>query len=117
VIDFDLIAWDDADDPDGNVQHIADHGLTVDDVEAALDDPDNRPIVSRSSGFPAIFGRTPDGRESFVVYEVLGDDPRTVIRPKTADEPTPESRSQRCTPGPARPWIACPRRRGPPQRR
>jgi hypothetical protein len=27
MIDFDLIAWDDEDDPRGNVQHIATNGL------------------------------------------------------------------------------------------
>ena len=49
MIAFDLVVRDDEDDPDGNVQHIADHGLTVDDVEAALYDPDNRPIVRHGS--------------------------------------------------------------------
>ena len=28
--------WDAADDPDGNVQHIAEHDLTVDDVAAVF---------------------------------------------------------------------------------
>ena len=30
------ILWDDPDDPDGNVQHIAEHGLEIEDVEEVL---------------------------------------------------------------------------------
>jgi hypothetical protein len=36
MIDFDLIAWDDEDDPRGNVQHIAANGLTIEEVEQVL---------------------------------------------------------------------------------
>jgi len=43
MIDFDLIAWDDEDDPRGNVQHIATNGLTTEEVEQVLHDPANRP--------------------------------------------------------------------------
>ena len=30
------VIWDDEDQPDGNVQHIAEHGLTIEDVEQVL---------------------------------------------------------------------------------
>jgi len=33
------ILWDDPDDPDGNVQHVAEHGLTIEDVEEVLTNP------------------------------------------------------------------------------
>jgi hypothetical protein len=33
---IDQILWDLDDDPDGNVQHVAEHGLTVEEVEEAL---------------------------------------------------------------------------------
>jgi len=33
------IIWDDPDDPKGNVQHIAEHGLTIGDVVFVLEDP------------------------------------------------------------------------------
>jgi hypothetical protein len=52
MIDFDLIAWDDEDDPRGNVQHIAANGLTIEEVEQVLHDPANRSTVSRSSVRP-----------------------------------------------------------------
>lgn len=90
MIDFDMIAWDDEDDPLGNVQHIAANGLTIEEVEQVLYDPTNRPIVSRSSGRPAVFGQTATGTDVLVVYEVLETEPVIVIRPVTAYEPQPE---------------------------
>jgi hypothetical protein len=35
---IDIIHWDLYDDPDGNVQHLAEHGITIDEFE---DVPDN----------------------------------------------------------------------------
>ena len=55
-------------DKDGNVAHIAEHGLTPEDVNAVLMAPDETG-VSRSSGRPIAFGYTPDGRYICVVYE------------------------------------------------
>jgi hypothetical protein len=69
-------------DADGNVAHIAEHGLTPDDVNAVLMAPDETG-VSRSSGRPIAFGYTPDGRYICVVYEEL--DPHTLY-PVTAFE-------------------------------
>jgi hypothetical protein len=46
---FDIL-WDLDDDPEGNVQHIAEHGITVVDVEEVLSDPDASIDVSKSSG-------------------------------------------------------------------
>jgi uncharacterized DUF497 family protein len=86
MIDFDLIAWDEEDDPRGNVQHIAANGLTIEEVEHVLYDHANRPIVSRSSGRPAVFGATVSGKDILVVYEVLETQPVIVIRPITAYE-------------------------------
>ena len=45
------IVWDDENDPLGNVQHIAEHGLTTDEVEAVLNEPDSADS-SGSSGVP-----------------------------------------------------------------
>ncbi|HKI31522.1 MAG TPA: hypothetical protein VKA46_06615 [Gemmataceae bacterium] len=58
------IIWND--EPGGNVEHIEEHGLTVDDVEHVLVNPDNEG-VSRSSGLPCAFGWAPDGRYIIVV--------------------------------------------------
>ena len=54
------IMWDDETDPLGNVQHIAEHGLTTDEVEAVLNDPDSADR-SDSGGRPCVFGFTPAG--------------------------------------------------------
>jgi hypothetical protein len=90
MIDCDLIAWDDEDDPRGNVQHIAANDLTVGEVEQVLHDPANRPTVSHSTGRPAVFGTTATGKDILVIYEVLETELVIVIRPITAYEPMPE---------------------------
>jgi hypothetical protein len=74
------IIWNE--EPGGNVEHIEEHGLTVDDVEHVLANPD-REAVSRSSGLPCAFGTVPDGRYIIVVYEIVDAD---TIYPVTAYE-------------------------------
>jgi uncharacterized DUF497 family protein len=51
----------------GNIEHIAQHGMSQDDVQYVFDNPIGYG-VSRSSGEPAVFGYTPDGRYIIVVY-------------------------------------------------
>ena len=77
---FDII-WD-FEGEDGNDAHIAEHGLTTDDVEHVLTNPDVE-AVSRSSGRPIAFGYAPDGRYVCVVYEQFDD---ITIYPVTAFE-------------------------------
>ena len=52
--------WDDENDPDGNVEHIAEHDLTMEDVEHVLKNPTDQG-ASKATGFPAVWGYTPDG--------------------------------------------------------
>jgi hypothetical protein len=47
------IIWDGS--PDGNVEHIDEHGLTVDDIEHVLAYSESSGI-SRASGDPCVFG-------------------------------------------------------------
>ncbi len=72
------IIWDD--EPGGNVEHIAEHGLSPDDVEEVLFSPVDHD-TSRSSGLPIAFGFTPDGRYILVVYEKISD---VMVYPVTA---------------------------------
>ncbi|HZF13906.1 MAG TPA: hypothetical protein VFE33_34365 [Thermoanaerobaculia bacterium] len=65
---FEAILWDLDDDPDGNVQHCADHGVTREEVEEALENAMDADI-SRSSSRPVVFGDTRTGRHLMVVYE------------------------------------------------
>jgi len=76
------IIWDLDDDPAGNVRHIADHGLTKDDVRWVLENPLRRE-ESWSSGRPMVYGYTPDDVYVVVIYEQV--DEQTVY-PVTAYE-------------------------------
>lgn len=67
------IIWDLPDDPDGNVQHIAEHGLVPSDVEHVLKNPE-RQSKSRTTGRPIAIGQTPSGESIVVVYEVIDKD-------------------------------------------
>jgi uncharacterized DUF497 family protein len=62
------IIWDPDDDPNGNVQHCADHGVSKEEVEDVLENPMDEDF-SRSSGRPVVFGDTSNGRHLMVVYE------------------------------------------------
>ena len=76
--------WDLDDERDGNVDKLAQHGLTPDDVIFAVLNSDDLK-KSKSTGRPAIWGETPDGRQILVVYEIVGRDLIYVI---TAYEPS-----------------------------
>lgn len=77
---IDSILWDLDDDPDGNVQHCAEHGVTKDEVEEVLQNAEDSDI-SRSSGRPVVFGDTSTGRHLMVVYEEVESD---MVYPITA---------------------------------
>ena len=81
-----LIDWDDADDEQGNTAHIAEHGLTADEVESVLFDANTVFDVSDSSGRPIAFGTTDTGRFVAIVFEVLNLDDPFILRPITAYE-------------------------------
>ena len=91
------IIWDLEDDPDGNVQHIQEHGITMDEVEDVLLNSQNTTTVSKSSGEPITFGDTETGRYLAVVWEHVQDEPLT-MRPITAyeaPEPTRPKKGKR----------------------
>jgi hypothetical protein len=54
---IDRILWDLDDDPNGNVQHVAEHGLSLEEVEEVLYAADEV-VASNSSGRPITFGET-----------------------------------------------------------
>ena len=64
----------------GNVEHIAEHNLTPEDIEEVFFNPVDSD-VSRSSGLPIVFGFTPEGRYILVVYEQVDD---VTVYPVTA---------------------------------
>ena len=80
------ILWDDLDDPDGNVEHLADHDITIEDVEHVLTNPEDEG-TSRSTGLPVAWGYVPDGRYVIVVYEKLAEEAVRVITAYEVPEP------------------------------
>ena len=81
---YHTIIWDLDDDPDGNVQHCAEHGITMGEVEQVLQRASDADL-SRSSGRPVVFGDTNTGRHLMVVYETIEAD---TVYPITAYEVT-----------------------------
>lgn len=82
---FDFIDWDDADDPQGNLRHVAEHGVTPDEVEFILTHAREADVFpSRSSGRPAVIGETAGGRTLFVAFERDEDGGLVVLTPVTA---------------------------------
>ena len=67
---------------DGNIEHIAEHGLTPADIEHVMENCIAE-RTSRSSGRPVRFGYTLDGRYIAVVFEWLDD---VTVYPVTAYE-------------------------------
>lgn len=65
---------------DGNVAHLAEHGLSPEEVEPVVLNPEHL-SVSRSSGRPVAFGHTPDGRYIAVIYEQIDE---STVYPITA---------------------------------
>jgi uncharacterized DUF497 family protein len=78
--------WDDPEDPRGNVEHVAQHGLTIEEVEHVLADPDSRG-TSQSSGNPCCFGFTPAGEFIVVIYELIDQDTVYTVTAYHVDEP------------------------------
>ncbi len=70
---YEAILWDLEDDPDGNVQHCAEHGVTTEEVEEVFANPSDFDL-SRSSGRPVVFGDTNAGRHLMVVFEEIDDE-------------------------------------------
>jgi len=74
VIDAEII-WDMDDEASGDVQRIAENGVTVEEVEDVLYGQRTRTGRSRSSGRPQAFGWTSTGKFITVIWDEIRDDP------------------------------------------
>jgi hypothetical protein len=83
---IDVVVWDDPDDPRGNVQHIAEHEVTIEDVEDVLLGQEGTVDQSHETGDPIIFGRTSTGKHIAVIFTFEVDPELIIVRPKTAYE-------------------------------
>jgi uncharacterized DUF497 family protein len=77
-VNFFRVIWDDPDDPYGNVQHIAEHGLTIEDVEEVLENPASEG-KSASTGRPCVWGYTLENVYIIVVYDEINPDTIRVV--------------------------------------
>lgn len=82
---FSKVIWDLDEDPNGNVKHIGEHGVSKAEVEEVLENPEGTES-SRSSGRPIAFRQTSTGRIIAVVYEEIDED---TVYPVTAYEVEP----------------------------
>jgi uncharacterized DUF497 family protein len=87
-----IITWDLPDDPEGNVQHIAAHNITIGEVEDVLLDRESEDTISRSSERPITFGYTSSGRYLAVVWEHVDENPLTIYPITAYDAPPREGR-------------------------
>jgi uncharacterized DUF497 family protein len=62
------VVWDTDEDAEGNVQHIAEHGLTKEEIEEVLYGV-HELDTSRTSGRPIAFGFTSTGIYVCIVFE------------------------------------------------
>jgi uncharacterized DUF497 family protein len=81
------VLWDLPEDPEGNTAHVAEHGLTIDEIEDVLLNASLPIDKSDSSGRDLRQGWTSTGRWIVVTWEEIDDD---TVRPVTAYEPEPE---------------------------
>lgn len=69
---IDTVIWDLDDDPEGNVWHCAEHGVTKEEIEEVLENAEEFD-VSHSSGCPVAFGDTTTGKQLIVVFEEIDE--------------------------------------------
>ncbi len=87
------VIWDEGDDPDGNVTHIAEHKISIDEVEDVLYNPRTKTGPSNHAGRMLTCGWTETGRFICVAWKRAEDDP-LIVRAVTAFDSNPP-RSQR----------------------
>jgi len=86
--------WDLEEDPEGNSQHIAEHGVTVEEAEEVVRNQYEAAVASRRSGRPTVFGWTSTGKHLAVVFEVV-DEERPQVYVVTAYEAPPPAEPKR----------------------
>lgn len=86
------LVWDLEDDPDGNLQHIAEHGVSAAELEEVIYNSLSNTTASKSSGHRITFGYTDEGRYLAVVWEHVLDDPLTIYPVTAYDAPEPRKR-------------------------
>ncbi len=87
-MEFVEFIWDLPNDPRGNIQHIAEHGVTAEEAEEVVREGYVAAEASRSSGLPTAVGWTSTGKRLAVIFEVA-DPSQPTVYVLTAYETTP----------------------------
>ena len=70
----------------GNIEQIAEHGLSQDDIQSVFDHPSGYG-VSRTSGEDVVFGYTADSRYVACVFQVVDESTAYLITAFDVPEP------------------------------
>jgi uncharacterized DUF497 family protein len=93
VVNVEFI-WDLEEDPEGNVQHIAEHGVTALETEEVVRDSYEAAVANRRSGRPTVFGWTSTGKHLAVAFELVDEElPQVYV--VTAYEVSPPAEPKR----------------------
>ena len=87
---YDVCEWDEEGDPNGNVQHVAAHDVSMEEFQEVLDSVPRR-SVGPSHSNPAhmtVVGETGTGRELRIVFVLDEDGGFIHVRPVTAYDPS-----------------------------
>jgi uncharacterized DUF497 family protein len=87
--------WDLEEDPEGNIQHIAEHGITVKEAEEVVRNRYEISVASRSSGRPTVFGWTSTGKHLAVVFEIVDEESPQVYVVTAYEAPPPAGPKRR----------------------
>jgi hypothetical protein len=87
--------WDLPDDPNGNVQHIAEHGVTLEEAEEVVRDRYQRAVAGRRSGRPTVFGWTSTGKHLAVAFDILDESVPQVYVVTAYEAPPPATPARR----------------------
>ena len=82
-----IFIWDEE-----NVPHIAEHGLTPEEVETVVNNPKNDFDLSNSTGRGVMFGRTKTSKYILVAFDQHGEKPWTVRVTTAYEVPRPRRR-------------------------
>ena len=81
--------WDLGEDAEGNVRHIAEHGVTVEEAEEVVRTRYEAAVASRSSGRPTVFGWTSTGKHLAVTFEIVDEESPQVYVVTAYEAPPP----------------------------
>jgi uncharacterized DUF497 family protein len=85
-MDYLRILWDHPEDPEGNVQHVEEHGLSIEDVEEVLGKPSSEGMSS-TTGRRCMWGHTSEGLYIIVLYDEIDEDTIRVVTAYEVPEP------------------------------